>query len=392
MFTLILFLVVLSLLVFVHEWGHFIAAKKFGMKVYEFGFGFPPRAIGIYKDPKTKKWVLVKKSKTQDLHDTVGGRDRAGADEYPATVYSLNWLPLGGFVKIKGENGEEAQSPDSFGYHKAWKKAVVLVAGVTMNFLLAWLLLGVGFMSGLPTDITNGVDGSATIVGESSIVVQQVSPDSPAKNGGIEAGDKILSVNDVDIENSKQLIALVGEQSNQELVINLSRRGELYSVLVTPTFDEVEGRARMGVMIADAAIVKYPWYSALFHGFVSAVYGVVGIVNGFFLLIQGLIFGQGLVLDVAGPVGIASIIGDSARLGWTYLLNVTAMISLSLAVINILPIPALDGGRLLFVIIEKISKKPVPKKYEQIAHTIGFVLLMGLIIIVSVRDVVKIFS
>lgn len=392
MFTIILFLVVLSLLVFVHEWGHFIAAKKFGMKVYEFGFGFPPRAIGIYKDPKTKKWVLVKKSKTQDLHDTVGGGDREGSDEYPATVYSLNWLPLGGFVKIKGENGEAAQSPDSFGYHKAWKKTVVLVAGVTMNFLLAALLLGIGFMTGLPTDITEGVDASATVIGEPSIVVQQVSPDSPAKDAGIEAGDKILRVNDAPIENSKQLIELVGQQANQEIMINLLRADELYTVLVTPTFDEAEGRARMGVMIADAAIVKYPWYIALYKGFIAAGYGAVGILVGFFLLIKGLIFGQGLVFDVAGPVGIASIIGDSARLGFNYLLNVTAMISLSLAVINILPIPALDGGRLLFVIIEKISKKPVPKKYEQIAHTIGFVLLMGLIIIVSVRDVVKIFS
>lgn len=391
MFTVILFILVLSLLVAVHECGHFIAARKSGMKVHEFGLGFPPRAIGMYKDPKTKKWVKVTGGKKQDLKDTVGGGARDEQDTFPSTLYSLNWLPLGGFVRIKGENGEDANEPDSFGYQKTWKKAVVLVAGVTMNFLLAAVLLGVGFMIGLPTDVTDGFDRHALLVNEPRVVIQQVEHDSPAALAGIQAGDTVHAVNNTAIHTTKELIDFVATHGDRELSVFVSRGEEKVTVQLIPEFDVDTERPRMGVMIADAAIVRYPWYLALWKGFVAASFGVVGIFVSFALLIKGIILGQGLAFDVAGPVGIAAIIGDSARLGINYLINVMAMISLSLAVINILPIPALDGGRLLFVLIEKIFKKKVSLKYEQLAHTIGFVLLLILIIVVTVRDVIGLF-
>jgi len=162
MLTLIIFLAVLSVLVIAHEWGHFIVARKSGMKVYEFGLGFPPRLGGVYKNPKTGKWRWVWGNGKSSLKQTAGGEKRE--QEYPTTLYSFNWLPLGGFVKIKGENGEARNEKDSFMYHSLWKRALVLVAGVTMNFILAALLLAGGLMIGLPTDISGGVDDSAVIV------------------------------------------------------------------------------------------------------------------------------------------------------------------------------------------------------------------------------------
>ncbi|EKE07086.1 MAG: membrane-associated zinc metalloprotease [uncultured bacterium] len=148
---------------------------------------------------------------------------------------------------------------------------------------------------------------------------------------------------------------------------------------------------KLGIALADAGVIRYPWYIAIYKGFVATFIGLINIFVGFYYLLKGLILGQGLVFDVAGPVGIANIVGQSAKLGFNYLLNITAMLSLSLAAINILPIPALDGGRIVFVVLEKILKKPVPMKYEQIAHTIGFVLLMTLIVVVTWRDVAKLF-
>lgn len=385
--TIILFILVLSVLVLVHEWGHFVTARKAGMKVYEFGIGFPPRAFGIYKDPKTKKWVFVKGKGKNKLKETVGGADRENPDEFPATLYSFNWLPLGGFVKIKGENGEDVKDKDSFGYHKTWKKVTVLVAGVVMNFILAAILLGIGFLIGLPTDVTNGLEEGAILVEPPAVLVQQVQADSAAQAAGIKFGDRVVRINDEAIESTSEMVAYVEAHQTQELSILIDRAGEELTILATPQSVSEGEPARLGVALADAAIVKFPWYVSLYKGFTAAWISLINIFLAFFFLIKGLILGQGLAFDVAGPVGIASVIGQSAKLGIHYLINVTAMISLSLAAINILPIPALDGGRLLFVLIERATGKPVPLKYEQAAHTIGFLALMLLIIVVTVRDV-----
>lgn len=384
MVTIILFILILSLLVFVHEFGHYITAKKSGMKVYEFALGFPPRAIGAYKDPKTGKWVWVIGKGKSNLQKTVSGIEQE--DEYPTTLYSINWLPLGGFVRIKGENGEAAKDKDSFGHQAAWKKIVVLSAGVIMNFITAAILLGVGFMIGLPTDISSMNDRHAIIVDDAKVVVQQVQPNTPAAEAGLMLGDQIIQLDDFKVENTTNMIGYIRDRAEQPIAIHLLRAGEEQTLQVTP--EKVDGDiGRVGVLLADAAIVRFPWYIAIFKGFSAAAIATVNITLSFYVLIKGLIIGQGLAFDVAGPVGIAAIIGQSAQLGIHYLINVTAMISLSLAVINILPIPALDGGRILFVIINKITGKPVPLKYEQIAHTIGFALLMLLIVVVTVRDV-----
>ncbi|MFA7245290.1 MAG: RIP metalloprotease RseP [Candidatus Magasanikbacteria bacterium] len=409
MLTVLLFILILGLLVVAHEFGHFITARKSGMKVFEFGFGFPPRALGLYRDPQSKKivWVFGNGKKTENtdqkstLANTVGGEERE--EEYPSTLWSINWLPLGGFVKIKGENGENSQDNDSFGAQKAWKRIVVLVAGVTMNIILAIVILSFGFMIGLPADLSNGVDDKAIVVEKASVLVQQVEENSPAQLAGIKFGDKILRIGlaeetwfenerllGEDI-NSQKLITYVSEHSTEELSVVVERGNENLILKMKPEMIENAETPKLGIALADAGMIKYPWYLAIYKGFVATFIVLANIFIQVYLLLKSLILGQGLAFEVSGPIGIATIVGQSAKLGFSYLLNVTAMLSLSLAAINILPIPALDGGRVVFIILEKIFKKPVPMKYEQIAHTIGFMLLMILIVLVTWRDIAKLF-
>ncbi len=372
MATVFLFLIILSTLVVVHEWGHFATAKKFGMRVHEFGVGFPPRAIGFYRDPATKKIVWIKSREPTT---------------YPATVYSLNWLPLGGFCKIKGENGEEAGQSDSFGFQAWWKRIIVLVAGVGMNVVLAGALLSIGLTIGIPTDVSLGIPKGAIVVEPPAVVAQEVLKRSPAAEGGIAFGDKILFIDDRAVVGSSEFIEYVSRHGDQDITLRVRRGTEERSVTLRPR-PLIEGEApKLGIVLADAAVIRYPWYRALPQGALSAIVGLGNIFVAVYILVKNLILGQGLAFDVSGPVGIAGVVGASAKLGIHYLINVTAMVSLSLAAMNILPIPALDGGRVLFVLIEKIFRRPVPMKYEQAAHTIGFILLLILVVVVTGRDV-----
>lgn len=394
MFTVIVFVIILALVVLFHELGHFITARKSGMRVYEFGFGFPPRALGVYRDPLTKKFVWIfgnKNYKSTNLMNTVGGEKTNEEEQYPATLYSLNWLPLGGFCKIKGENGEQSVEPDSFGFQKAWKKIIVLAAGVTMNVVLAGILLSIGFIVGLPADISLGLDSQAVITESPHTMIQMVETGSPADKSGIRYGDRLVSVDNLtgEVLNSEKVAEYVrSHEASKNINLVIDRQGQNISFDIKPEkINQADEYPRLGFSMADVAIISYPWYIALYKGFVAAGVGVVNVFLAFYFLIKGLVLGQGLAFSVSGPVGIAVIVGESARLGFNYLINVAAMISLSLAVINILPIPALDGGRILFIIIGKILRRPVPIKYEQLAHTIGFILLMILIIIVTGRDI-----
>lgn len=387
MYTLIIFITILSLLVLVHELGHFVTARRFGMRVYEFGMGFPPRLGGVYRDPTTKKLVWVWGRGKNTLGETVGGDERQ--EEFPATLYSINWLPIGGFCKIKGESGEEPVSSDSFAAKVAWQRLVVLVAGVAMNILLAGVLLAIGFSIGLPTVVTGDIDPKAVVVEAPHVVIQQVLDESPAKNSGLEAGDTIVSIAGEQVSDSSDVTRIISARGTSAVLVTVRRGQAETAVTVTPAIDAESGdeTPRIGIGVADVAVIRYPWYVAIGKGFVAAATGVVTIIMTFGYIILELVRGNGLVADVSGPVGIASVVGESARLGIHYLINVTAMISLSLAAINILPIPALDGGRALFVIIEKVFRRKVALKYEQLAHTIGFLLLMVLIVVVTVRDI-----
>ncbi|MEI6528820.1 MAG: RIP metalloprotease RseP [Candidatus Falkowbacteria bacterium] len=383
--TIVIFVLVLSVLVFGHEFGHFFTARRFGVKAEEFGFGFPPRGIGIYKN-KHGKWRFVFGNRSVESLETAEDSSLHPAPK--STVYSLNWLPLGGFVKIKGENGEGENDKDSFAYQKIWKRIVILSAGVIMNVLLAWVLFSVGYMIGMPQ--STDTIGKGAIVSEPKVMIATVMPNSPASAAGLKEGDAILRINNEAVGSEKSLQDEVAK--NDGVVTNLSvkRADKEISISVTPAAKD-GGRATMGVAIFAAGLVRYPFFPALIEGAKTTTWMIQQIFVAFFNLFKDIFAGQKVGDQFAGPVGIATITGQAARLGFSYLLQFTALLSLNLAVINILPLPALDGGRILFLLIEKIKGKPVKREVEAVIHNIGFLLLIALILFITYRDIIKLF-
>ena len=263
---------------------------------------------------------------------------------------------------------------------KHWIQHSVFAAGAFSNFLTVAAVLLIMAL------VLNPIVG---IFSRGVFISPQ--PGLAAEKAGINFGDQITTLDGITIKNSTQIIDYIKTKEGQGIKVNLTRGGETKELMVIPEKIAGSDVPRIGVALADAAIIRYPWYIAFYKGLFAAGVGALNIVIAFYYLLKNLILGNGLIADVAGPVGIATIVGQSAKLGFNYLLNIIAMLSLSLAAINILPIPALDGGRIVFVILEKIFGKPVPMKYEQIAHTIGFLLLMLLVVVVTWRDVAKLF-
>lgn len=383
--TILIFIAILSVLVFVHELGHFAFARKFGVRVKEFGFGFPPRVWGVYK--KDGKWIHVWGSNKNKKDDK--------KDENLPTIYSANLLPLGGFVNIKGENGPTEDEisrgtidEDNFVQKPIWQRAIILSAGVIMNVLLAAILISIGFMIGLPQILGDDIKKSA-IIKDRRIQITDILPDSPADAAGIKRGDIIASVNGRNFLKYAELQEFVAAKADQELSYNIKRGQEELIFDVTPEVLKETNKGGIGVAIAETGIVKYPWYIAILEGFVSTFFLVLAIIAAFFELIKNLITGSGLSADIAGPVGIATVTGEMANLGFIYLLQFTALLSANLAVVNFLPFPALDGGRVLFLIIEKIKGSPVKREVEAVLHYAGFALLMILVIVVTFKDIAK---
>jgi len=372
--TIVIFIAILSILVFAHELGHFWTARRFGVKAEEFGFGFPPRIGGIYKN-KDGRWKFV--WWTKDVED-------AGS-----TIYSLNWLPLGGFVKIKGEQGDRKEEKDSFAYQKIWRRCVILTAGVVMNFAIAAVFLSIGFWIGLPQSL-DGINSNARI-SEQRIQVMQVMADSPAEAFGLQLGDIITSINGQDFTSIEPMQNFIADKEGKELQYQILRGEENLTLNIIPEYREDAGQAGVGIAVAETGLVSYPWYRAIWEGTKATIFMTWFILVAFFNLFKDLILGQGAAIEISGPVGIAVITGQFARLGFVYLLQFTALLSINLAILNYLPFPALDGGRVLFLLIEKIRGKAVPEKVEAIAHNTGFILLMILVLIVTFRDVVKFF-
>lgn len=384
--TVIIFVLVLSVIVFIHELGHFLTARGFGIKTEEFGLGFPPRAVGIYKNKKGKRrWVFGNRS-VESLETSAREELHPGEK---ATIYSLNWLPIGGFVKIKGENGEGQNDANSFAFKKIWQRVIVLAAGVIMNVVLAWFLFFVGYLIGMPQS-TDSVSKNA-IISESSIMISSVIAGSPAEDAGLKAGDAILQVNGEAVGTEVSLQNAVAKSDGQAANILIRREGIEQTVSVVPLIRESGQRATIGVAIYAGGIVRYPFFSALIEGAKTCAWMIEEIFGAFADLITGIFKGQSVAGQFAGPVGIASITGQAARLGFAYLLQFVALLSLNLAVLNILPFPALDGGRILFLIIEKVKGKPVKREVENAIHNIGFFLLIALVIFITYKDIAKLF-
>lgn len=352
--TILLFLIILGLLVFVHELGHFVMAKRAGMQVEEFGFGFPPRLFGVKRGD---------------------------------TIYSINWIPLGGFVKIAGEDGGQVQNPGSFANKGFWARFAVLIAGVTMNIIFAWLIISLGISIGLPTVINEGesLPPSARIR-DPRIALTGIAVDSPAAMAGFKVGDSVVRVNNEQVDSIEELQQLTKDNSGKETVYVVTRGNETIEQTLTPRSAPPEGEGPLGVSLATVAQVAYPWYEAPFRALGATFDLTWGTISAFGKIIGQWVSGESVSAELSGPVGIAVLTRDVAQLGFIYLLQFTAVLSVNLAVINAVPFPALDGGRILFLIIEKIRGRKLPEMAEQVANTIGFGLLLLLMLFVTIKD------
>ncbi|MBI5022900.1 MAG: site-2 protease family protein, partial [Candidatus Magasanikbacteria bacterium] len=289
--TLIVFIAILALLVLAHEAGHFVVARKNGIKVDEFGFGLPPRLFGFQILRRHWRWIW-------------GGRELTDAEKQSGTVYSLNLIPLGGFVKIKGENGELANEPDSFGAKKIWQRAVVLVAGVSMNFILAALLLGVGFIIGIPQSLDDVYRGA--IIKDAKIEVMSVLSGSPAETAGVAAGDEIIKADELAIQKVSDLQNYVDGKQGQPVKFVFQRGEEIITKEIIPSKMEITKRGGIGIALLESGIVSYPWYLAFIYGFFAAGIFAWEVARTVWFLLAGVFQWQGgMAENLSGPVGIA---------------------------------------------------------------------------------------
>jgi regulator of sigma E protease len=363
--SIVIFIIILLVLVLVHEFGHFFTAKGFGIRVDEFGFGFPPKLFSLKKGE---------------------------------TEYSFNLLPLGGFVKIFGENPDEENTngPNadrSFVNKPKWQQAIVLFAGIFANFLLAWILFSISFMSGFPTSV--GSKLTSYELQDVNLVIVSILPNSPAENAGLKIGDKITYLRSGEDTlaatpgnvNPNTVKSFIVSHKDKEVEIGYFR-GEpsgMPSVTLTPVNNTI------GISMDEIGTAKLPFFSALLEGMRLNWFMTKNTAIGLFTLIADGLRGQGSLSSVAGPVGMVGIVGDAYEFGLVYLLSFTALISINLAIINLIPFPALDGGRLFFLLIEKIKGSRINPKVANTANMIGFGILILLMIVVTFHDVVKLF-
>ncbi|HAE36828.1 MAG: Membrane-associated zinc metalloprotease [Candidatus Nomurabacteria bacterium GW2011_GWF2_35_66] len=366
--SILIFIAILLVLVVSHEFGHFIVAKKSGIRVDEFSFGFPPKLFG-------KK---------------VG-----------ETTYNFNLLPFGGYVKIfgqgsddfPGQNGEEVTEDNksrSFSNKPRYIQAGVLIAGVVMNFLVAWLLLSVGYMSGLPSSVAMAPEG--TVVQNQYLTVTSVVKGSPAEIAGLETRDKLLvlktETDRTETPSAESVKYFIKKHGNESITVEYMRDSLSKSLVVTPINNQ-EGVPTIGIAMDIIGTLKLPIHKAVWEGLKLTTDLTIGTAVGFYKLIAGAVTGTGSMNDVTGPIGIVGVVGDAAKFGFIYLLSFTALISVNLAVINLLPFPALDGGRLLFLLIEKIKGSRIKPEIANVVNMVGFGILMLLMVFITYHDIVK---
>lgn len=352
MLGVLAFIVTLLVLVLVHEWGHFKAARWFGVAVEEFGFGFPP---AIFKR------------------------------KLGATVYSFNSIPLGGFVRIKGEE-QSVNESDSYSMQPAHRRAAIIVAGVAMNMLLTIFLFTVGFTFGLPVDVSNELPSGATVK-NMKLQIVNVLPESAA-SGRLLPGDEIITIDGYSFNTVKEVQSYTLRSEPDEVNVLVKRGGanEEIPIDLSALPNSNSKLYGLGIELYATAYVSYPFYRAPFEAvrMTGDLFGriMIALID----LVRGFVRGTEVSFDVAGPVGIAVLTSEVAKMGWPFFIQFVALLSLNLAFINILPLPALDGGRLLFIIIEVLRRRPVSEKLERQIHSWGFVALLFLVVIVTYFD------
>lgn len=356
--TIIIFIITLSILVLVHEFGHFLVAKKMGVKVEEFGIGLPPKLFGIKKGE---------------------------------TLYSVNLLPIGGFVKLYGEEYDELSNKNksklnnsrAFVNKKPWQKTLIVLGGVIGNFLLGWFIFSYLVTQGVPVPINK-------------VVVESVTKNSPAFTAGLQEKDVIKKIiyddRTIDLTSSTTLIEETKKSSGKNVSLLVQRGQHELAIKLVPRLNPPKGEGPLGVSVTSFVEKKYPWYTAPFYGLVEAFSITAKIATELGKMLLGFITFQKQNVDVAGPVGIASLAGQAVKFGRNAFLEFLALLSLNLAIMNILPFPALDGGRLVFVLYEGLTKKKPNKNFEKYTNLIGFVILLFLAALVTVSDIMKLFK
>lgn len=368
--TILVFILVLTVLVLIHELGHFFVAKKFGIKVEEFGFGLPPKAIGR---------------------------------KIGETVYSINWLPIGGFVKLYGEdeagggkfNIKNKQSlravalkieniknrNRAFYARPWWQKFLVVFAGVFMNFVLAVLIFSFLFAVvgvGVPQD---------------KVQISQVISGSPADLAGLKQEEIIERLNNIKITSTNQLVSETRKHLGEKIILLVKSDSELRFVEVTARKTFPKGEGPLGIAISQPfEVKKYPLLQAPLIGTLEAFKLSGLIIGGIWTVIYQLVTTGIVPRDVAGPVGIAQLTGQFVQIGPFAVLSFVALLSLNLAILNVLPFPALDGGRLFFILIEAVTRRRVHPRFEALTHAIGMAILLALIALITLHDLTRLIS
>ncbi len=366
--AIIAFLVIFSLLILVHEWGHFTMARQFGVKVEEFGLGLPPRAKELFKDKL-------------------------------GTLYSLNWLPLGGFVHMKGEDahGDKVlREKDSFAAKKVWQRIVIVCAGVFMNFVMGFVLLTIVALLGasylVPAGeveqfIADKPEAELVSANPLGLLISEIIPASAADEAGLQKYDFITAIDGALVESSDDFIATLQATPGREYDLTITRRNYEFQL---PIATNAEGQIGAGVSEPLTSVqLRYGPVAAVEQAWSDTVRLTTAILGALGGLGQSLIQAE-IPADIGGPVAIARETFYRAT-DIVALLNFAAMLSITLAIFNILPIPALDGGRLIFLLYEGITRHRPSPKIEGYIHAAGFIVLIGLILVITFQDIVNIF-
>jgi len=360
-FSVVIFILILGLLIFIHELGHFLAAKKNGVLVEEFGLGLPPRIFG-------KK---------------IG-----------ETIYSLNLLPIGGFVKLYGEEYYEAEKKDSnkkgsippnraFINKKPWQKLLIVIGGVIGNFFLGWFLFSILFIQGVP-------------VPTDKLIVDQVAKNSPAFYAGVKPKDIITSITYQDkkypLQKYDELASVTKKFLGKEILLSVKRNGATLDFPLVPRIKSPSGEGAIGLAFSSFIEKKYPWYQAPFLALIEAFKITKQIIVELSKTLAKLIILKKPAVEVSGPIGIARYTSKVIQFGVKAVLELIALLSFNLAIVNILPFPALDGGHIVFIVYEWITKRKVNQKLERYLNLAGMALLLLIAFVVSINDIIKIYK
>jgi regulator of sigma E protease len=354
--TIIIFLIVLAILIFVHELGHFLVARWCGIRVDAFAIGFGPK-------------IFSKK---------VG-----------ETTYGLNLIPFGGYVKIFGENPDDdsingEDKARSFVHKPKWQQIAVLFAGIFFNFVFAWLLITIAFTSGVPASVDSYPEYKDRMLNP-QIMITYVNPGSPADKAGLKSGDQFIA------ESVEKIQKDINDSGTNGVSLKYRRGGEDFITNIVAEKGIVEGKYAIGIAMDNVSTLRLPIHLSIIESVKFTWYAITATFSGIYDLIIGIFKGTANLASVSGPVGIAGLVGDAAKLGFAYLIMFTAIISINLGVLNLIPFPALDGGRILFVIIEAIIRRPIKPAIANTVNAVGFGLLILLMVVVTYRDIVKIF-